>query len=153
MNVWLTRLRARCACGCSFEAFALPPEEAKGRWVARTRSGFAAMLHEDRELLALLRRFLAEGGVPELPPLQLVRLASLLGDPAPDGRAYDTALGLVCPRCEAEPTELKIDKQMPEMVMALPLVQHERWFRLPQAEKRAAVLALAEKVQPAGSTA
>ena len=141
MKIWLTRLRARCQCGCSFESFALPPEEAKGRHIARTRSGFAAFLIEDGDVLAEIRRQLAAAGQPEAPDAEVIRLAGLLGNPAPDGRPYDTALGPVCPRCEATDAELRVDKQLPEVVLALPVLTHRHWLTLPAAEQQAALLA------------
>lgn len=150
MNVWLTRLRARCSCGYSFEAFALPPEEVSGRAIARTRSGFAALLVEDRELMALFQRILSEAKQPELPPPELAQVAAFLADPAPDDQPYDIRLGPVCPRCESDVVTVKLDKQVPEVVLALPLLSYERWFRLPPSERRAAVLAAAAQLAPAG---
>lgn len=152
MKCWMTRLRGRCACGCKFEAFALAPAEAQGRWIARTRSGFAALLCPDPALLAALGRHAAadaQGG--GLAPALLARIAALVGDPAPDGHPYDTGLGPVCPRCAREPAELRVDRQLPEIVVALPPVTHTRWTAAGPVERHAAVAAALRMCQPEGA--
>lgn len=144
MQCWMTRLRARCGCGCKFEAFSLPAEEAQGKWIARTRSGFAAFLIGDPELFAAVQ---AAGSVADQG--EVARLVALVGDTAPDGEPYDTGLDLVCPRCGSSEAEVKVDKQLPEIVVGLPVVTHNRWRSAPEVQRVGAVQAALRQIAAA----
>lgn len=124
----MTRLRARCHCGCTFEAFALPPGEHSGKWIARTRSGFAACLHLDPEVFGDVHACLNAPAAGAWPDRDLIRWVALLGDPAPNGERYDTALGPLCPRCGGEPEQVRPDRRLPEVLVALPSITHYRWL-------------------------
>lgn len=137
MKCWMTRLRGHCDCGAKFESFALPEDEADGKWVVRTRSGYAAMLIENPALFALVQQYV-DGPVT---PDGLARVAATLGDPAPDGEPYSLDIGPTCPRCGNMPREIKLDKQMPEVVLALPALGHEGWRALTDVQRAARVAA------------
>lgn len=150
----MTRLRAKCRCGCKFEAFELPPDERDGKWIARTGSGFAAFLLADTAVFAAVAAAVGSVGTGAGAPDRalLARVVARTGDPAPDGQRYDTGLGQVCPRCGEAPVEGKVDKQMPEVVVGLPMVSHQGLAALAAQKQRAAILAALAAVSGDGRT-